>query len=254
MLVDGEVAWVGGANVGDEYMGRDPKIGRWRDTQCRIEGPAVQCIQLAFIEDWFFATGGTPELNWIPRRSRAGELDVLALPSGPADEQETAGLFFMAAISAAKHRIWIASPYFVPDERVVGALQLAALRGVDVRILMPSKPDHILVYLSAFSYLDDLCGLGVRFFQYQPGFLHQKTMLVDDAAAAVGTANLDNRSFRLNFEITMIYIGLEFSKQVEAMFLTDFAASVEIDDSELEKRSGWFRFLSKASRLMAPIQ
>lgn len=254
VIVDGKEAWVGGSNVGDDYMGRNPKIGPWRDTQCRIEGPAVQCIQLGFLEDWYYATGGMPELDWIPNRSAKGNLDVLALPTGPADAQETAGLFFVSAINSAKKRIWIASPYFVPDDRVVGALQLAALRGVDVRILIPAKPDQPMIYLSGFSYLEELCEPGVRFFQYEPGFLHQKTMLVDDRASVVGTANLDNRSFRLNFEISMVIIDEGFAAQMEEMFKADFANSKEIDQAVIHSKSAWFQFLSKLSRLMAPIQ
>ncbi|MFT7670553.1 MAG: cardiolipin synthase [Planctomycetota bacterium] len=254
VVVDGDVAWVGGSNVGDEYMGLDPKIGPWRDTQCRMEGPVVKSVQLAFLEDWYFATCGMPDLDWLPKRSAKGEMDVLALPSGPADSQETAGLFFVSAINAAVDRVWIASPYFVPDDRVVGALQLAALRGVDVRILLPAKPDQILVYLSSFSYLDELCDLGVRFYQYTPGFLHEKTMLVDDCTSVVGTANLDNRSFRLNFEISMVFVDRDFARQMEDMFEADFARSKPLDKDVLDKRSNWFRFLTKLSRLLAPIQ
>jgi cardiolipin synthase len=254
VIVDGRLAWVGGANVGDEYMGLDPEIGAWRDTQCRFEGPVVQCVQLAFLEDWYFAAGGIPSLDWTPQRAPGGAVDVLALPSGPADPFETASLFFVHAINAARSRLWIASPYFVPDERVVGALQLAALRGVEVRILLPSKADHLLIYLSSFSYLEELCGLGVTIYRYQPGFLHQKTMLVDDRLAVVGTANLDNRSFRLNFEITMLCSSLEFAGRMEAMFEADFANSEVATISSLEERSGWFQFAVKVARLMSPVQ
>lgn len=254
VIVDGESAWVGGSNVGDEYMGRDPKIGAWRDTQCRVDGPVVQCVQLCWLEDWYFAADGIPKLEWTPRRAEGGHVDVLALPSGPADPYETASLFYVHSINAARERVWIASPYFVPDERVVGALQLAALRGVDVRILLPSKADHLLVYLSSFSYLEELCGLGVTIYRYQPGFLHEKAMLVDDVLAAVGTANLDNRSFRLNFEITMVYSSKEFAARMESMFEADFARSTVDDISRLESRSRWFQFAVKVARLMAPIQ
>jgi cardiolipin synthase len=253
-VVDGRTAWVGGANVGDEYMGRDPRYGAWRDTQIRLEGPVVQCVQLTFVEDWFFAAGGVPDLEWTPRRAAGGELDVLALPSGPADDLETAGLFYVHAIHSARERLWIASPYFVPDESVVAALQLAALRGVDVRILLPEKPDHTLVWLSSFSYLEELCGTGVRIHRYQPGFLHQKAMLIDDATSVVGTVNLDNRSFRLNFEITIGVLGRSFASETEAMFEADFARSREVDVQSLEERSWWFQLMSKAARLMAPIQ
>jgi len=254
VVVDGRLAWVGGSNVGDEYMGRDPDVGPWRDTQCRFEGPVVQCIQLAFVEDWYFATRGLPELDWTPRAAEGGDVNVLALPSGPADPVETCSLFFVHAINSASRRLWIASPYFVPDERVVGALQLAALRGVDVRILLPARPDHVLVYLSSFSYLEELCGLGVKIHRYQPGFLHQKTLLVDDELAAVGTANLDNRSFRLNFEISMVCLDRGFGREMEAMFEADFARSEQVDLSHLEERGAWFRFGVKIARLMAPIQ
>lgn len=254
VIIDGHEAWVGGANVGDEYMGRDPKFGAWRDTQVRLEGPVVQCIQLAFLEDWYFATGGTPPLNWTPRKSSDGVLDVLALPTGPADQVETASLFFVHTINQASKRLWIASPYFVPDEQVVSALQLAALRGVDVRILLPDKADHLLVYLSSFTYLEELDGMGVKVFRYTPGFLHQKTMLVDHDLSVVGTANLDNRSFRLNFEITMVISGPEFAQQMETMFEADFARSDQVGVENLEERSGWFQFACKAARLASPVQ
>lgn len=254
VVVDGEVAWVGGANVGDEYMGRDARHGAWRDTQIRLQGPVVQCVQLAFVEDWFFAAGGVPTLDWTPRVAPGGDLDALALPSGPADDLETAGLFYVHAIHSARERLWIASPYFVPDESVVSALQLAALRGVDVRILLPEKPDHTLVWLSSFAYLEELCGTGVRIWRYQPGFLHQKVMLIDDIATVVGTANLDNRSFRLNFEVTIAVVGRSFARSAESMFEADFARSREVGLRSLEERSWWFELLAKASRLMAPIQ
>ena len=254
VISDGRVAWVGGLNVGDEYMGRSERFGPWRDTHCRIEGPVVQCVQLSFLEDWFFATGGLPKLEWTPQRSAKGSVHSLALHSGPADSKETASLFFVHAINSARERIWIASAYFVPDDRVVGALQLAAMRGVDVRILLPAKPDHVLVYLSSFSYLAELGDVGVSIYRYEPGFLHQKTMLIDDRVSVVGTANLDNRSFRLNFEISMIFIDEELNRRTEAMFEADFARSRRVDVSHLEERSSWFQFLVKVARLMAPIQ
>lgn len=254
VIVDGREAWVGGHNVGDEYLGKSERFGAWRDTHCRFEGPVVQCVQLSFLEDWYWATHEVPPLEWTPRRAAGGEIHILTLPSGPADAVETASLFFVHAFNSARQRLWIASPYFVPDDRVVGALQLAAMRGVDVRILLPEKPDHKLVWLSSFSYLQELGDLGVRIFRYQPGFLHQKTMLVDDKAFAVGTANLDNRSFRLNFEITMVMLGEEMAREGEAMFEADFARSVESDASQLEQRSRGFHFLVRLARLMAPLQ
>ncbi len=254
VIVDGRTTWVGGANIGDEYQGKDADVGEWRDTHLRVEGPVVQCVQLSFLEDWFFATGGIPDMDWTPQASEHGAMDVLSLPSGPADMIESASLFFVHTIGCAKQRLWIASPYFVPDESVVSALQIAALRGVDVRILLPEKADHLLVYLSSFSYLEDLEGYGIKIYRYQPGFLHQKALLLDDDLSVVGTANLDNRSFRLNFEITMVVANRAFATQMEAMFEADFARSNEVGIENLSSRSRWFQFAVKLSRLTAPVQ
>lgn len=254
LIVDGRAAYTGGLNIGDDYMGRNAEFGAWRDTHICVRGPAVQAVQFAFVEDWYWATHRVPELNWVPERSDSGDKNVLVIPSGPADDLETCGLFFLHAIHSAKHRVWIASPYFVPDPKVVSALQIAALRGVDVRILLPEKADHILVWLSSFSYFNETEPYGVRLYRYQPGFLHEKVMLVDDDVAAVGTANLDNRSFRLNFEITLLVVDQTFGTLVKNMFERDFANSRVVGQGELDAHSIWFKFGVRVARLMAPIQ
>ena len=252
-VVDGKVAFVGGHNAGDEYLGKSKRFGPWRDTHIELEGPSVQGVQLTFLEDWYWATGHVPELEWKPVASD-GDQKVLVLPSGPADSLDTCDLFFTYTIHAAKKRLWITSPYFVPDDSIVDALQLAALRGVDVRILLPNKPDHVLVYLSAFSYLDEMEKAGVKVYRYQPGFMHQKAMLVDDAVGVVGTANLDNRSFRLNFELTILVADREFAKQTEAMLARDFAQSHELGAADLRTRSLAFRVAVRVARLLSPVQ
>ena len=150
--------------------------------------------------------------------------------------------------------MWITSPYFVPDAQVIAALQLAALRGVDVRILLPEKPDHVLVYLSGFSFVEETEPAGVKFYRYQPGFLHQKVMLVDDQFAVVGTANLDNRSFRLNFEIMIATLDKSFAAEVQKMLETDFANSRLTGADELRTRPRGSRWRCRSSRLMAPVQ
>ena len=137
VVMDGKIAYVGGHNVGDEYLGEHQKFGAWRDTHVKIEGPAVQFIQFCFVEDWYWATKGIPELNWEPCGAENGRQDALVIASGPADRLETCGLMFVQAINQARKRIWIASPYFVPDLQILSALKLAALRCVDVRILLP---------------------------------------------------------------------------------------------------------------------
>ncbi len=253
-VVDGRKAWVGGLNVGIEYLGQDKRRGAWRDTHVELEGPAVQGVQLSFLEDWFYSTGEVPEWEWEPKQAEGGELSVLALPTGPADMLETCGLAFVEAIHEARKRVWITSPYFVPDHAVVSALQLAALEGVDVRILLPERPDHLLVWLSSFSYYDDVLPVGVKLYRYGAGFLHQKVMLVDDEVASVSTANLDNRSFRLNFEIALIHVGRSFAKEVEAMLQRDFARSRLVTREDLTRRNVAFRMATRLARLLAPIQ
>ena len=253
VVVDGRTAWVGGHNVGDEYLGKDSTFGHWRDTHLKIEGPAALAVQLSFFEDWHWATDAVPDLEWTPQHIDDDGVDVLIVPSGPADVLETAGLMFIHAINSAQDRIWIASPYFVPDEPVMAALQLAGLRGVDVRILIPDKPDHLLVYLAAYSYFDEAGSTGVKIYRYREGFLHEKAMLVDHQMAAVGTANFDNRSFRLNFEITAFVADEDFAAEVEQMFLDDFTASREMQPGDYADRSFWFKLAVRLARLTAPV-
>ncbi|EHJ48581.1 phospholipase D/Transphosphatidylase [Solidesulfovibrio carbinoliphilus subsp. oakridgensis] len=253
VVVDGRSAFVGGHNVGDEYMGKSQRLGHWRDTHIRCLGPAVSLVQLTFAEDWYWATRETLALDWEMRHAKAGNMPVLVLPTGPADDIESCDLFFLQAITAARHRLWIVSPYFVPDQEITSALQLAALRGVDVRIMLPLHPDHKLVYLASFSYLPDLETLGVKFYRYVNGFLHQKVILVDDVMASVGTANCDNRSFRLNFEITMAVADPEFIRQVEAMLLADFACCQPVSADDYEDRTFVFKTAVMLSRLLSPI-
>ncbi|CAB3747864.1 cardiolipin synthase [Paraburkholderia humisilvae] len=327
VVVDGERAFVGGHNIGVEYLGGKPPLSPWRDTHIEVRGPAVASIQFVFTEDWYWATQQLPPLDAPPRarvaaaapapaRSAAvpasvrvalsasaaplqdepvaatdalpaaaalspypsgsvplstpahsaatsarpstpddgaGDMHCLVIPSGPADKQETCSLFFVEAISAARKRIWITTPYLVPDEAVFSALRLAAMRGVDVRILIPSRRDHIVVFEASRLYAYDSIRAGVRVFRYRPGFLHQKVVLIDDVAAAVGSANLDNRSFRLNFEIMVLTIDHGFAAEVEAMLLRDFAESFEIDRSEYRESPAWRRMAMHVARLFAPI-
>lgn len=255
VVVDGQTAWVGGLNVGDEYVGRDPAIGNWRDTHVKVTGPAVQGVQVTFFEDWHWASQETLELDWDPQPAASGaRRTALALPTGPADELETCTLFFLNAINTATNRLWLASPYFVPDEQFISALQLAALRGVDVRVLLPDQIDNKLVQLSGWSYLDELEKVGIKVYRYQKGLMHQKVMFIDDLYCTIGTANFDNRSFRLNFEITMVFADAEFANQVRRMLEQDFADAKPVKAQELKARGFWFRFSVRCARLMAPVQ
>jgi len=252
VVIDGDTAFVGGHNVGDEYLGITEKFDGWRDTHMRITGPAAVGVRISFAMDWYWARREFYELDpTMPKP--AGTAEVLTLPTGPADPLESCSLMFIRAINAAKKRFWIASPYFVPDSAVLKALQLAAMRGVDVRIMLPQKPDQLLVYLAGFSCLNDLQLQGIRVFRYNKGFLHQKAFLVDDNFCGIGTANLDNRSFRLNFEITMLVEDKSFCQQVEAMFMADFACCVETGTDEYDKKSVIYQTTIKFARLLSPI-
>lgn len=253
VVIDGEMAFIGGLNVGDEYLGRDKKFGDWRDTHLLIKGPAVDAVQLVFIEDWFWACDRVPELTWRQEALAANQTAAI-IPTGPADPVDSWQLLVAEAANTAREKLWIASPYFVPDEGVLTSLQLAALRGVDVRILLPDQADHLLVWLSAFTYYEQSIPFGVKLYRYQRGFLHQKVMLIDQRLAAVGTANLDNRSFRLNFEITAFVSDRKFIGEVREMLETDFSGSTLVKVEEFTEKPFLFRAACRAARLTAPIQ
>ena len=253
VVVDGNLGWVGGHNVGDEYLGENPDFSPWRDTHVRLEGPVVQQLQMTILGDWYWATRQIPEVNWTPEPSAEYDMRAMIFPFGPTGQFESASLFFVSALNAAKERIWLSAPYFVPDAAVMKALQLAALRGVDVRIITTGKPDSWPVYLAAFHYIEELAGLGIRFYAYKPGFLHEKVMLVDDKLSTVGTPNFDNRSFRLNFEVTSVISDEAFAQEMEAMFEADFAHAEAIDPESLKDRPLWWRIGVKLSRLAAPV-
>jgi cardiolipin synthase len=252
-VVDGEVAWIGGLNLGDEYLGRHERLSPWRDAHVRIEGPSALVAQLAFVTDWNFMTGEIPPLSWDPVPADGGDEPVLLLASGPADELEAGQLMYVHAINSAQERIWISTPYFVPDQAVLAALQLAGLRGVDVRILLPRLNDHRIINLAAWSYFGDASLTGVKFYRFEDGFLHRKAVLIDSVAAAVGSANFDNRSFRLNFEITGLFMAEDTVGQVERMFLRDIEHSSPVASNSLEDEPFWFRLFVHASQLLAPL-
>ncbi len=253
VVVDGRTALIGGLNVGDEYLGKCAKIGHWRDTHLQIQGPAVTHVQWSFLKDWYWAIDDLPDLFWEVEKDADQDATVLILPTGPADSLPICTLFFANACHLAKQRLWIASPYFVPDEVMVAALQMAALRGVDVRILMPDKADHRLVQLASFSYYDEMLSVGVQLYRYQAGFMHQKVILIDDVMAGVGTVNLDNRSFKLNFEITAFVIDPVFVTAVTEMLQSDFAVARQVNLSELKDQRVWCQLRINLARLMSPI-
>ena len=251
VVVDGVQGFIGGLNVGDTYLGKQPTLTPWRDTHLGIRGAAVADLQRSFAEDWYWVTGTQPPLQSSPPGN--GQTKTLIVATGPADPLESCSLFFVTAIHAAQQRLWLATPYFVPDQAVSSALQLAVLRGVDVRVLIPARPDHHTVFLSSTLHAYHATCAGIRMFRYQPGFMHQKVLLVDDDTTVLGSMNLDIRSFRLNFEIAALNLDRAFAAEVEHMLMQDFAQAVEVTPEDYERASWHHRLSMHLARLFDPI-
>jgi cardiolipin synthase A/B len=254
VVVDGRIGFTGGINMGKEYLGLDPAIGRWRDTHVRIEGPAVLSLQQAFLQDWLMTTEETLD---DPRYFRpgppVGNCLVQVIDSGPDRTWPSMELYHAQALTLARERVWITNPYFIPSQTIESALTLAALRGIDVRLLLPKKSDSRLVTLASRSYYASLLLAGVRIFEYERGFVHAKTMVVDEWVATIGSANMDMRSFNLNFELNAFVFDAELCQAVASQFEVDLEAATEVT-VETERRAGIGRRLVRAiARLLSPM-
>ncbi len=254
VVVDGVRAFVGGHNVGIEYLGLDPGHGPWRDTHLELDGPSALCLQLAFLEDWYWANRTIPTLRWKPDVAADAEsgASVLIVSSGPADSIDTCAMLYTQIANSATRRLWLATPYFVPDEQVLGAIQLAALRGVDVRLIVPERSDSQMVRFALLSFFEELLQVGVKVYRFESGFMHQKVALSDDLAV-VSTANLDNRSFRINFEVGAVVADAEFAATMQRMLERDMEHSRLVTPEALNAMPWRIRFASRLCRLFAPI-
>lgn len=246
-------AWVGGHNVADQYVGKSKRFGHWRDTHVKVSGPAALACALSFSEDWLWASGQKLVFPKAANLPRPGDEPVLVMPTGPADELEECSIAFAEAAARARQRLWIVTPYFVPSLDVQTALFAAAMRGVDVRVLLPEKADHRIVWLASHSHADLMVRRGVKVYRYRDGFLHQKVTLVDDELCSVGTVNFDNRSFRINFEITLWFTHSRMINKVHAMLEEDFSNARQTGTGDLANRSYAFRVLAQAANLLSPI-
>jgi len=255
VITDSRVAFLGGLNVGDEYMGWSRRFGPWRDTHLRIEGPAVAGFQLSFLEDWNYTTDEIAPLRLpSPSLTHGGKATIFPIASGPAENWSICPAVYLSTIHCATRRLWIASPYFVPSSPLFYAICHAAIRGVDVRIILPRMADHILPWLSSFTYYPKLREAGVKVWRYEPGFMHQKVLLADDDMALVGSINFDYRSFMLNFELSAAVQDEKFAADVEAMFLADFDKSRPENLRAFEDGSLLFRLKCRAAALMSAEQ
>jgi cardiolipin synthase len=254
VVIDGKTGFIGGFNIGDEYLGKGP-LGYWRDSHLKIQGTAVSALQVRFILDWNFAAKDDVKLSsrFFPDHEGPGDTAIQLVSGGPDVRWSPIKESYLKLITTAEESIYLQSPYFVPDDSVLDALRIAALSGVDVRIMIPSKPDHPFVYWSSYSFIGDLLDAGVRAYTYDNGFIHAKTVVVDGFAGSVGSANWDVRSFKLNFEANAIMYDLNMAGKLRDIFLQDLEVSTEITPERYAARSNRIKVKESISRLMAPI-
>lgn len=258
IVIDGYTSFVGGINVSDRYINGNAKQMYWRDTHLRIDGPGTQYLQYLFLCDWNFCSESILEPNTYffptktPKKAEENKIVQIAA-SGPDSELPTILFSILQAINLATNEILITSPYFIPGESLLDALIISSLSGISVKLLVPGKSDSILVNSAARSYYNDLLKAGVQIYQYQKGFIHAKTMVTDKKVAMVGTANMDFRSFDLNFEVNAIVYDTQIATELSAAFYNDIKNAVRIDPEEWADRPLYKQLLEKAARLLSPL-
>ena len=256
-VIDGRIGFVGGFNIGREYLGRDPKFGYWRDTHLRFQGDAVDQMQMRFIMDWnFTAKFGLIHLGekYFPKKEQQIKgVRTQIVSSGPDTQWKNIRNGYFKMINEAESNVFLTTPYFVPDDGIFEALRVAALSGLDVRIIIPGNPDHFFVYWASMSYLGELLEAGVRVYQYEKGFIHAKVLTIDGTVSSVGSANMDIRSFDLNFEVNAFMYDAGITKILEDDFLKDLHSSVEITKEWYRRRKWWFKVREAIARLISPM-
>jgi cardiolipin synthase len=255
VVCDGRIGFTGGMNVADAETAEFTGDRAWRDTHVRFEGSAVRVLQRVFAEDWFYATRTEipPGEVYFPLPTTPGEEVVQIVASGPDLDAFAIHKMFFAAINQAAVRVWVTTPYFLPDDAILSALVSAAMRGLDVRVIAPARGDSRLVDLAARSYFPDLLSAGARVFEYLPRFLHAKTFVIDDDVAIIGTANLDNRSFRLDFEVAAVLYGGKTNAKLDAAFQADLTHCRELEQTDWSQQPFWTRIGQSGARLLSPL-
>jgi cardiolipin synthase A/B len=254
LVVDGRVAFTGGVNIGDEYLGKNKRLGFWRDTTLKVEGPAVESLQRTFIEDWDFAAGESLEGGvYFRADADAGDDEVQVIQAGPDQEVKAIREVYFAAVFKARKRLWVTSPYYVPDQGLRDALCLAGRTGIDVRLLLPFEADHTAVHFASQYYLPELLEAGVKVYLYTNGFIHSKVWLADGQWASVGTANLDNRSLLLNFEVNCLIYTPRAVAELEEQFQRDLKQSIRLEQAVFKKRPVTQRLAENFFRLFSPV-
>lgn len=255
VIIDGNIGYVGGFNVGKEYIGKSKKFGYWRDTHLKIIGSSVDSLQMRFLFDWKYASKENliHIEKYFPPKMLIGKKGMQIVSSGPDSNQQNIRNNYLKLIMKAKNNIYIQTPYFIPDDAILEALKIASLSGIDVRVMIPDKPDHPFVYWASMSYIGELLNTGAKCYKYTNGFLHSKVITIDGLTSSVGTANMDIRSFKLNFEVNALIYNKETTMQLEECFMKDIRHSNEITKYLYSRRSLIIKFKESISRLLSPV-
>lgn len=253
-VIDGRVGFIGGFNIGDEYLGKGP-LGNWRDEALKLTGSGVSTLQLRFMLDWNYASGEGLGFDpaYYPRPEQTGDVRIQIVSGGPDTRWNPVKEGYIKLINNALESVYIQTPYFVPGDSVFDAMRMAALSGVDVRLMLPCKPDHPFIYWASLSFAGDLLEAGVRVYTYDDGFIHAKTIVVDGVAGSVGSANWDARSFELNFESNAFFYDEALGAEMKAIFEHDLAVCTEITRERYAQRPAWMKIKEGVSRLFSPL-
>ena len=255
IVIDGTIGFVGGLNIGDEYLGRNKEIGFWRDTHLMLKGEAVRTLQLIFLQDWYYMTNH----SFLTAEYLSPQIDnkhhggVQLIAGGPDNEWSVIKNIFFSMIASAEKSVWIASPYFIPDEDIFSAIKVAALSGVDVRLLVPNRPDKRIVFHASRSYFPELLEAGVKVYEYERGFMHSKIVIVDNELASIGTSNMDMRSFHLNFEVNAFLFRTNSTQELVDEYVNDLKYARQLEMETFQQRHIGLRILESTARLLSPL-
>ncbi|MBN1500810.1 MAG: cardiolipin synthase [Spirochaetes bacterium] len=257
VIIDGNTGYIGGYNIGNEYLGKSKFFGNWRDTHIRISGSSVLALQERFIMDWRYSSkeqiSALTGFPYFIEHENPGKSAVQIVSSGPDEIDQQIKWLYIKMIQKAEKYIYIQTPYFVPDDALFETLKIASLSGIDVRLMIPNKPDHLFVYWATYAYVGELLKAGARCYIYEDGFLHAKTMVVDGMIATVGTANYDVRSFKLNFEVNAVIYDEKVAQNLAEIFKNDLNKSMEMTIMHYNKRRYIIRIKEAFSRLLSSI-
>ncbi len=255
-IIDGKIGYIGGLNIGDEYLGKVKRYGFWRDSHIRFEGSSVHDIELRFIADWNFASKSkmTIDKRYFPKPASAKKgIPMQILSSGPDCKWNSIQYGYFKMITEATKSVCFQTPYFIPDDSILEALKTTALSGIDVKIIIPAHPDHPFVFGASISYISELLNSGVKCYKYEKGFIHSKFITIDDKITSIGTTNMDIRSLKLNFEVNAFIYDEMITKNFNESFKIDLKDCTEITQEWYDSRNKFFKIQEALARLISPL-